>query len=106
MQFRIRSKLLKANLHLLILSALRSQPLSKWELVHEIYSGLSLVPDEDELERAIQVLIDGGFVQILTDGAQRRMSVNARGLELLSRLESLRQKYPESPRARFQDYGR
>ncbi len=106
MQFRIRSKLLKANLQLIILSALRSQPMSKWELMDEIYGGLGLMPEEGELERMTQSLIGRGFVQVLSDGAELRMSVNDRGLELLSRLENLQQKYFESPRARYQDYGR
>jgi len=99
MQFRIRSKWLNAHLQLVILLALHWQPMTKWELLDEIYSRSSLMPEETEFNRIIQLLLDGGFVQLLSDEPQSRMSVNARGLELLSELEGLQLKYFESAEA-------
>jgi hypothetical protein len=63
--------------------------MSKWELLDEIYGRFGLAPDEAELKRTTQLLINGGFVQVVSDESQSRMSVNARGLELLSELERL-----------------
>ena len=99
MQFRMRSKWLKANLQLVILLALRRQPMSKWELLDEIYSRSGLLPEESEFKRIIILLLDGNFVEVLSEESQPRMSINTRGLELLSELESLQYKYFESANA-------
>lgn len=92
MQFRIRSKWLKANLQLVILSALRSQPMDKWELIDEIYSRSGLRPEEEELRSTLDQLIREGFVAAAIEKCQTRMHINSLGLELLSRLENLQQK--------------
>ena len=74
MQFRIRSRWLKANLPLVILSALRSQPMSKWELIDEIYSRSGLRPEEEELRSALDLLIREGFMRPAVEQSQSRFT--------------------------------
>lgn len=105
MQFRIRSKLLSANLQLVILSALRWRPMSNWELLDEIYSRTGLMPEDAELKRTIRLLVDGGFVQVPSKDSQSRMTINARGIELLSELAGLQQGYFESTKAWDRNHG-
>jgi hypothetical protein len=67
--------------------------MSKWELLDEIYSRTGLMPEEAEFKRTIQLLLDGRFVRTLSDESESRMSINTRGLELLSKLEGLQLKH-------------
>jgi hypothetical protein len=87
MRFKVRSKWLSASLQLVVLLALRGRPMNEWELSDDIYRKTGLVPEESEFRRTIRLLIGGGFVQVQREESQPRMSVNARGLQLLSELE-------------------
>ncbi len=92
-QFRIRLKWLKANLQLVILTALRSQPMDEWELIDEIYGWSGLRPEEKELRSTLDHLILEGFMRAETNNSRTKMYITSHGLELLSRLENLQQKY-------------
>jgi len=95
MQFRIRTKWLNANLMRIVLLALRAKPMSEWELLDDIYGKSDLMPDSDEFKRTIQLLLEGGFVELMNNDRQPLVSVNNRGLELLSELEGVQNRYFE-----------
>jgi hypothetical protein len=61
--------------------------MNEWELSDDIYRKTGLVPEESEFRETIRLLIGGGSVQVQSEESQPRMSVNARGLQLLSELE-------------------
>ena len=100
MRFKMRSKWLSASLQLVILLALRRRPMNEWELSDDIYRKTGLVPEESEFRKTIRLLIGGGFVQVQRDESPPRMSVNARGLQLLSELEGFQRECFKSIGAR------